>query len=98
VAKSEDESSTADLQIDKDLLRSLTNNYCFSKADYPGVVAMRRILKAVAFLYPDVGYCQAFFLKHTIFADFIRFLNFKGMGVVVASLLLVCFEEHVFWV
>ncbi|KAH7732229.1 Variant SH3 domain containing protein [Aphelenchoides avenae] len=40
---------------------------------------MRRVLKAVAFLYPDLGYCQ-------------------GMGVVVASLLIVCGEVNTFWI
>ena len=73
-----DSSASIDGQIDKDLLRTLPNNLCFSREDYPAISALRRVLKAVAFMYPDVGYCQ-------------------GMGVVAATLLLVCGEESCFW-
>ncbi|KAI1732181.1 rab-GTPase-TBC domain-containing protein [Ditylenchus destructor] len=78
IEKSEKDTSTVDLQIDKDLLRTLPNNFCFARLESLGTVAMRRILKAIAFMYPDLGYCQ-------------------GMGVVVATLLLVCSEENAFW-
>lgn len=52
---------TMDPQIDKDLLRTLPNNFCFSKFERHGTQALRRILKSVAYMYPDLGYCQVFF-------------------------------------
>ncbi|TMS37025.1 hypothetical protein L596_004051 [Steinernema carpocapsae] len=67
------------IQIEKDLLRTIPHNLCFSIEKSPGVEALRRVLKAVAYLYPDLGYCQ-------------------GMGVIVATLLLVCSEENSFWI
>lgn len=45
-------------QIERDLLRTLPNNRCFSKNDCTGIEAMRRILRSLAFFYPDLGYCQ----------------------------------------
>lgn len=46
------------VQIERDLLRTQPNNICFWKKNGPGVDALRRILKSVAFIYPDLGYCQ----------------------------------------
>uniref|UniRef100_A0A8R1HSW1 Rab-GAP TBC domain-containing protein n=1 Tax=Caenorhabditis japonica TaxID=281687 RepID=A0A8R1HSW1_CAEJA len=66
------------VQIERDLLRTLPNNICFWKKNSEGIDALRRILKSVSFIYPDLGYCQ-------------------GMGVIVASLLLYCSEESIFW-
>ena len=45
-------------QIEKDLLRTLPGNACFSSMTSPGVGRLRRILRAIAYYYPDVGYCQ----------------------------------------
>jgi len=74
-----DASNAVSVQIEKDLLRSLPSNYCFLKSESLGTKALRRVLKAIAFMYPDLGYCQ-------------------GMGIVVASLILVCSEESTFWI
>uniref|UniRef100_A0AC34QSP7 RUN and TBC1 domain-containing protein 3 n=1 Tax=Panagrolaimus sp. JU765 TaxID=591449 RepID=A0AC34QSP7_9BILA len=58
-ARCERESSISiEGQIDKDLLRTLPTNLCYSNNDMPGISALRRVLKAVAFMYPDIGYCQ----------------------------------------
>ncbi|CAD5215212.1 unnamed protein product [Bursaphelenchus okinawaensis] len=70
---------SATSQIERDLLRTLPNHYCFSKLDSPGTKCLRRVLKALAYFYPELGYCQ-------------------GMGTVVATLLLICDEENVFWI
>lgn len=56
--KCENEPSTADSQIDKDLLRTMPNNVCFVKAESPGVETLRRVLRTLAYMYPDLGYCQ----------------------------------------
>lgn len=45
-------------QIEKDLLRILPSNACFSGANGTGVPRLRRILRGIAWLYPDIGYCQ----------------------------------------
>ncbi|CAD6190513.1 unnamed protein product [Caenorhabditis auriculariae] len=46
------------VQIERDLLRTMPTNICFWKKNEKGVDSLRRILKAVAFIYPDLGYCQ----------------------------------------
>ncbi|KAK0397471.1 hypothetical protein QR680_002140 [Steinernema hermaphroditum] len=79
VAQADTDKPCIGIQIEKDLLRTIPNNICFSNEQSPGIEALRRVLKAVAYLYPDLGYCQ-------------------GMGVIVASLLLVCSEENTFWI
>ncbi|CAF1532360.1 unnamed protein product [Adineta ricciae] len=45
-------------QIEKDLLRTLPTNACFMSMNASGISRLRRILRAVAWLFPDVGYCQ----------------------------------------
>ena len=42
-------------QIEKDLLRTLPSNVCFSSLGSPGVPRLRRALRALAWLYPDIG-------------------------------------------
>ncbi|KAG1703654.1 Small G protein signaling modulator 3 [Nymphon striatum] len=45
-------------QIEKDLLRTMPSNVCFSNLNSTGVPRLRRILRGIAWLYPDIGYCQ----------------------------------------
>jgi hypothetical protein len=45
-------------QIEKDLLRTMPGNACFSHMDSTGIPRLRRILRGLAWLYPDIGYCQ----------------------------------------
>lgn len=45
-------------QIEKDLLRIMPNNACFSNAKGTGIPRLRRILRGLAWLFPDIGYCQ----------------------------------------
>ncbi|CAJ0921100.1 unnamed protein product, partial [Mesorhabditis belari] len=49
---------TVGVQIERDLLRTLPNNICFWKKNSPGIDALRRLLKSIAYIYPDLGYCQ----------------------------------------
>ena len=50
-------------QIEKDLLRTLPTNVCYSNVNSTGIPRLRRILRGLAWLYPDIGYCQVCF-KH----------------------------------
>lgn len=45
-------------QIEKDLLRILPTNACFSSPNGTGIPRLRRILRGLAWLFPDIGYCQ----------------------------------------
>jgi hypothetical protein len=45
-------------QIEKDLLRTLPSNICFNSDKAVGIPRLRRILRGIAWLYPDIGYCQ----------------------------------------
>ncbi|KXJ05315.1 Small G protein signaling modulator 3-like, partial [Exaiptasia diaphana] len=55
---SSDENSLTAKQIEKDLQRTIPNNACFYKQTSTGLLRLRRILRALAWLYPDIGYCQ----------------------------------------
>ncbi|MFH4973717.1 hypothetical protein AB6A40_000426 [Gnathostoma spinigerum] len=55
---SSDEATATDTQIEEDLLRTLPDNLCFWKKSSKGICALRRVMKAVAYMYPDIGYCQ----------------------------------------
>lgn len=45
-------------QIEKDLLRTLPTNVCFSGPEAVGVPRLRRVLRGIAHVFPDIGYCQ----------------------------------------
>lgn len=45
-------------QIEKDLLRIMPSNACFSSLNGTGIQRLRRILRGIAWLFPDIGYCQ----------------------------------------
>lgn len=45
-------------QIEKDLTRILPSNYCFCSSKGIGIPRLRRILRAIAWMFPDIGYCQ----------------------------------------
>lgn len=45
-------------QIEKDLLRTMPTNACFCSINSTGVPRLRRVLRAIAWLFPDIGYCQ----------------------------------------
>uniref|UniRef100_A0A7M5XAK7 RUN and TBC1 domain-containing protein 3 n=1 Tax=Clytia hemisphaerica TaxID=252671 RepID=A0A7M5XAK7_9CNID len=58
VKKSEDEDSLILSQIEKDLCRTMPSNACFQDLNSIGIGKLKRILLSVAWLYPDIGYCQ----------------------------------------
>ncbi|XP_059611663.1 small G protein signaling modulator 3 homolog [Phlebotomus argentipes] len=45
-------------QIEKDILRIMPTNVCFSSPSGTGIPRLRRVLRGIAWLYPDIGYCQ----------------------------------------
>lgn len=45
-------------QIEKDLLRIMPANACFSHLHSTGIPRLRRVMRALAWLYPDIGYVQ----------------------------------------
>ncbi|XP_014255014.1 small G protein signaling modulator 3 homolog [Cimex lectularius] len=58
VKESSNEDLASSKQIEKDLLRTLPGNACFSSLTSTGIPRLRRILRGIAWLYPDIGYCQ----------------------------------------
>lgn len=42
-------------QIEKDLLRIMPSNACFSHLHSTGIPRLRRVMRALAWLYPDIG-------------------------------------------
>lgn len=42
-------------QIEKDLLRTMPGNACFSNLNSTGIPRLRRVLRGLAWLYPDIG-------------------------------------------
>lgn len=53
VRASADENSLTAKQIEKDLLRTMPNNACFSTPTSTGLLRLRRILRSLAWLYTD---------------------------------------------
>ncbi|KAL5018571.1 hypothetical protein ScPMuIL_004293 [Solemya velum] len=45
-------------QIEKDLLRTMPSNACFCNIHSTGIPRLRRVLRGLAWLFPDIGYCQ----------------------------------------
>uniref|UniRef100_UPI00358E8A98 small G protein signaling modulator 3 isoform X2 n=1 Tax=Myxine glutinosa TaxID=7769 RepID=UPI00358E8A98 len=58
VKGSSDDSTVTAKQIEKDILRTMPSNACFSGLESTGVPRLHRILKGLAWFYPDIGYCQ----------------------------------------
>lgn len=42
-------------QIEKDLLRIMPSNACFSTSNGTGIPRLRRILRGIAWMFPDIG-------------------------------------------
>lgn len=42
-------------QIEKDLLRTMPANACFNNLHSTGIPRLRRVLRGLAWLYPDIG-------------------------------------------
>uniref|UniRef100_A0A480P452 Small G protein signaling modulator 3 n=1 Tax=Sus scrofa TaxID=9823 RepID=A0A480P452_PIG len=58
VKNSSNDDTMAAKQIEKDLLRTMPSNACFASESSVGVPRLRRVLRALAWLYPEIGYCQ----------------------------------------
>nr|KAF6453777.1 small G protein signaling modulator 3 [Molossus molossus] len=58
VKNSSNDETIAAKQIEKDLLRTMPSNACFANESSIGVPRLRRVLRALAWLYPEIGYCQ----------------------------------------
>ncbi|EDV28245.1 uncharacterized protein TRIADDRAFT_20607 [Trichoplax adhaerens] len=67
-----DSTALSSKQIEKDLLRTMPTNACFNSVYSPGITKLRRILKGIAWLYPDIGYCQG---TGMVAASFLLFLE-----------------------
>lgn len=55
VKMSSNDSLMTSKQIEKDLLHTMPTNVCFSHINSTGVPRLRRILRGLAWLYPDIG-------------------------------------------
>lgn len=75
-------------QIEKDLTRILPSNNCFASFNCTGIPRLRRILRAIAWMFPDIGYCQG---TGVIVASLLLFLEeeecFWLMATIVEDLL-----------
>lgn len=71
-------------QIEKDLLRTLPTNACFYSANSVGVPRLRRILQSIAWLYPNIGYCQG---MGTIVASLLLYLEEEDTFWLMCSIL-----------
>lgn len=58
IKNSSNDETIAAKQIEKDLLRTMPSNACFANVNSIGVPRLRRVLRALAWLYPEIGYCQ----------------------------------------
>lgn len=58
IKMSSNDSLMTSKQIEKDLLHLMPTNACYSHANSTGIPRLRRILRGMAWLFPDIGYCQ----------------------------------------
>lgn len=88
IKQSSNEQLMTSKQIEKDLLRILPTNACFSSSNSTGIPRLRRILRGIAWLYPDIGYCQG---TGVIVASLLLFLEeedaFWLMATIVEDIL-----------
>lgn len=88
VKGSSNDSLMTSKQIEKDLLRIMPTNACFSSPNSTGIPRLRRILRGIAWLFPDIGYCQG---TGVIVASLLLFLEeedaFWMMATIVEDLL-----------
>lgn len=81
---SEQDLFNASKQIEKDLLRTLPTNACFTSTNSVGVPRLRRILQSIAWLYPNIGYCQG---MGTVVASLLLFLEEEDAFWMMCSIL-----------
>ncbi|XP_071873185.1 small G protein signaling modulator 3 homolog isoform X2 [Bombus fervidus] len=88
VKASSNDALVTNKQIEKDLLRIMPANACFSHLHSTGIPRLRRVMRALAWLYPDIGYCQG---TGTIAASLLLLLEeedaFWMMATIVEDLL-----------
>ncbi|XP_050519484.1 small G protein signaling modulator 3 homolog [Diabrotica virgifera virgifera] len=58
VKMSSNDSLMMSKQIEKDLLHIMPTNACYSNINSTGIPRLRRMLRGIAWLYPEIGYCQ----------------------------------------
>ncbi|XP_050420566.1 small G protein signaling modulator 3 homolog isoform X2 [Adelges cooleyi] len=58
VRSSNNDTLVSSKQIEKDLLRTMPSHVCFNNFQSTGIPRLRRVLRSLAWLYPDIGYCQ----------------------------------------
>jgi hypothetical protein len=82
-------------QIEKDLLRTLPNNVCFSSMKKIGIQRLRRVLQSLSWLYPSIGYCQG---MGTVAASLLLFLDeedsFWMMSTIIEDILPAAYYSH----
>ncbi|VDK61167.1 unnamed protein product [Onchocerca ochengi] len=76
--------SSMSTQIENDLSRTLPNNICFHHTDSKGIESLRRVLNSVAYIYPDIGYCQGIGI---IAASLLLFCPEESAFWIIASLI-----------
>lgn len=92
---SETDQYHASKQIEKDLLRTLPTNACFCSPTSVGIPRLRRVLQSLAWLYPNIGYCQG---MGTIAASLLLFLeeedSFWLMCAIIEDILPASYYSH----
>lgn len=55
VRSSNNDTLVSSKQIEKDLLRTMPSHVCFNNLQSTGIPRLRRVLRSLAWLYPDIG-------------------------------------------
>lgn len=64
----------------QDLLRTMPSNACFCNIQGTGIPRLRRVLRGLAWLYPDIGYCQG--------TGVVRILNLISLCIYIYKIIL----------
>lgn len=70
VKMSSNDSLMTSKQIEKDLLHTMPTNACYSHINSTGIPRLRRTLRGLAWLYPDIGYGNIFQKKTSVLGFF----------------------------
>ena len=71
----------------QDLLRTMPGNACFCNINSTGIPRLRRVLRAIAWLYPDIGYCQGTGMVSTLREIDLTFMHDILLNTFLATLL-----------
>lgn len=82
----------------QDLLRTMPSNACYCNIHSTGIPRLRRILRGLAWLFPDIGYCQGtgvvgsivLYKKYSLDGSILEWVNLRRICQELQSMFCKC--------